>query len=326
VPNEDLAPWQHPHRFDAGNPRAAKTAGWVMWITAVTMIVEIAAGWWFNSMALAADGFHMSTHALAIGVSAYAYRAARKHENDPSFAFGTWKIEILGGFASAQLMLVVAVVVLAGSIERLIWPQPIDYLQALVVAGIGLIVNVASAWLLGMAHDHDHGHGHGHEHEHRHGPGDQPDHAQTHHADLNLRSVYLHVLADIATSVGAIAALTGGWVLGLSWLDAAVGLVGAVLLGWWAKGLLRDTASVLLDREMDHPVVRHIQDLIQRQGDQTVSGIADLHVWRVGRRAYACNISLVTRDDRLDAQTVRRWLSSRREVVHSTIEIHRDAP
>lgn len=309
---ELLARWRHDHVFDAGNAAAERGTRIVMWITAVAMAVEITAGWWFNSMALLADGWHMSSHAVAIGLSAIAYAAARGNARDPRFAFGTWKIEILAGFGGAIFLLGVAVLMLVGSIERFIWPQPIQYREAVVVAALGLAVNIACALILGQAHDH------GHPHEHAHGGSG----GHGAHQDLNLKAAYLHVIADAMTSVLALVALIGGWFYGASWLDPLMGIVGAILIALWAKGLLVDSAKVLLDREMDHPVVREIREVVEIERDGADSRIADLHVWRVGRHAYSCAMTVVTTDATLTADGVRERLSIHEEIVHSTIEIH----
>ncbi|MEO8922377.1 MAG: CDF family Co(II)/Ni(II) efflux transporter DmeF [Caldimonas sp.] len=310
----DLAAWRHEHVFDSGNVAGERGTRLVMWITAAMMVVEIAAGWFYNSMALLADGFHMSSHAVAIGLSAFAYAAARKHLKDPRFAFGTWKIEVLAGFASAIFLLVVVGLMVVASVERMITPQPIHYPEAMVIAAIGLAVNIASAFILGAAHHDDHGHGHQHGHDH--------DHAHPGHGDLNLRSAYVHVVADAATSILAIAALAGGWFLGWSWLDPVMGIVGAVVVALWAKRLIADTSKVLLDREMDHPVVDEIREVVAERGASSETVIADLHVWRVGKATYSCALSLVTHDVHLGADQVRAWLSVHDEIVHSTIEIH----
>ena len=301
---QELSHWQHDHVFDNGGSHAAERGTrLVMWITAAAMLVEIGTGWWFNSMALLADGWHMSSHALAIGISATAYAAARRYARDPRFAFGTWKIEILGGFASAIVLLGVAAMMVLGSLERLVAPQPIAYREAIVVAVLGLVVNVVCALILGRVHHHDHGHSHDHHH----------------HADLNLRSAYVHVMADAATSLLAILALAGGWLYGWSWLDPAMGIVGAVLVAIWAKGLLAQTGKVLLDREMDSPVVQEIREVIEQ--DET--SIADLHVWRVGKASYACALTVVTHDTTLTPDDIRHRLAVHEEIVHSTIELHR---
>ncbi|MFT7721248.1 MAG: CDF family Co(II)/Ni(II) efflux transporter DmeF [Roseateles sp.] len=308
----DLAAWQHEHVFDTGNGAAERGTRRVMWITVAMMGLEIAAGWFYNSMALLADGLHMSSHAVAIGLSAFAYAAARRHARDPRYAFGTWKIEVLGGFASAIFLLGVVALMVYGSVERLLHPEPIHYREAMAIAVLGLVVNLVCARMLGQAHDH----GHGHHHDHHHG------HAG-HHDDLNLKSAYLHVVADAATSVAAIAALLGGWWLGWTWLDPVMGIVGAVVVALWAKGLLAETAKVLLDREMDHPVVDEIREVIAGQGAASETVIADLHVWRVGRASYACALSLVTHDAQLTPAQVRGWLAVHEEIAHATIEIHR---
>ena len=314
----NLTEWQHAHTFDTGNAAAEKGTRWVMWITLLTMGVEIAAGWYYNSMALLADGWHMSSHAVAIGLSTYAYAAARQHAQDSRFAFGTWKIEVLGGFASAIVLLGVAALMVFGSVERLFQPQAIHYPEALAVGVLGLVVNLVCAAILGQAHHH--GHDHGHDHGHGHHP--EHDHPHDAHHDLNLKSAYLHVVADAATSVAALAALLGGWWLGWSWLDPLMGLMGAVLVAVWAKGLLTDTGKVLLDREMDHPVVDEIREVIAEQGSAGDTVIADLHVWRVGKATYSCALSLVTHDAALTPRQVRDWLSVHEEIVHTTIEIH----
>ena len=327
MPTDNLSAWTHDHVFDTGNALAERSTWVVMWITAAAMVVEITAGWWFNSMALLADGWHMSSHAFAIGVSALAYAAARRYAQDRRFAFGTWKIEILGGFASAIFLLGVAAMMVVGSIERIVSPQAIQYREAIAVAILGLAVNLACALILGKAHHHDHGHGHSHGHDHDHF-GHDHDH---HHHDLNLKSAYVHVIADAATSVLAIVALVGGWIYGWSWLDPVMGIVGAVLVAIWAKGLLVETGRVLLDREMDHPVVAEIREVVESGPQADDTRIIDLHVWRVGKEAYSCAIAVVTRDGTLTPDAVRARLAVHEEIVHSTIEIHhhngfREAP
>ncbi len=307
----DLSDWTHDHVFGEGSHAAERGTRAVMWITAATMVIEIVAGWWFNSMALLADGLHMSSHAVAIGLSAFAYAAARRYAKDPRFAFGTWKIEILGGFASAIFLLVVAMMMIVGSVERIIAPAAIHYREAIAVATLGLVVNVVCALILARAHDHPHPGTDGDHHHHGH-----------HHDDLNLKSAYLHVIADAATSVLAIIALAGGWFFGWSWLDPGMGIVGAVLVGIWAKNLIRETGKVLLDREMDHPVVEEIREAVESGSDPELTRVADLHVWRVGRAAYACALSLVTRDPTLTPGRIREKLAQHEEIAHTTIEIH----
>src|SRR5512139_2586916 len=205
----------HVHLFDTHNPLAERRTRQVMWLTAVMMVLEIVAGTLLGSMALLADGWHMSSHALALGVSAGAYWLARRHAGDPRFAFGTWKIEVLGGYTSAVFLLAVAAYMGIESVTRLLQPTEIHFDEAIPVAILGLAVNVVSAWLLSTGHAHAHDHDH-----HAHGAG--------HHHDLNLRSAYLHVVADAATSVLAIIALAGGKYFGANWLDPVMGIVGTV--------------------------------------------------------------------------------------------------
>lgn len=315
--DDNLSGWVHDHVFDEGSHAAERGTRLVMWITAAMMVVEVVAGWWFNSMALLADGWHMSSHALAIGLSAFAYAAARKYAKDPRFAFGTWKIEILAGYTSSVFLLGIAALMVIGSVERIFSPAPIRYQEAIVIASIGLVVNVVCAFILGGAHHHhgEHGHHPGHDHS-----GDEHHH---HHHDLNLKAAYLHVVADAATSILAIAALAGGWLFGWDRLDPVMGIIGAVLVAVWAKNLMVQTGKVLLDREMDAPVVQEIRDVIEGEDQKSGAKIIDLHVWRVGRRSYACALSVVTRHDRLGASQIRNRLGVHGEIVHSTIEVHR---
>ena len=299
---------KHSHRFDEGNPLAEKNTLRVAVLTAVMMVIEIAGGWHYNSMALLADGWHMSSHTVALGLSLFAYVFARKYAHDPRFSFGTWKIEVLGGYTSAIFLVMVAGLMIFQSIERLIAPSQIHYDQAIAIAIVGLLVNLASAWLLKDGHHHDHGHDHTHDHDDHHG-----------HHDLNLRSAYLHVLADAATSVLAIIALFGGKLWGLSWLDPVMGLVGATLVSVWAYGLIRDTGRVLLDAEMGAPVVEEIREVIA--ASPLRAEIADLHVWRVGKGKYACILSLAT-DNEASPEYFKQQLSIHEELVHISIEIN----
>jgi cation diffusion facilitator family transporter len=338
----DLSDWIHSHTFDQGSRAAERGTRWVMWITAVMMVFEIIAGWWYNSMALLADGWHMSSHAVALGLSAFAYAAARKYALDPRFAFGTWKIEVLAGFASALFLVGVAAWMVVSSVERLLDTKPIHYQEAIVIAIIGLVVNLVCALILGRSHDdhgHSHGHSHGHDHDHGHAHGPGLSHSRGHpqgsatdmaekqglrtapQSDLNLKAAYLHVMADAATSVLAVIALIGGLVWGWSWLDPVMGIVGAVMVAMWAKGLLIETGKVLLDREMDHPVVEEIREAIETGLDTGHTKVTDLHVWRVGKQVYSCALSVVTHDVTLTPETIRKQLAVHEEIVHCTIEI-----
>jgi len=327
----DHARWSHRHDFDAGNPAGERVTRWVVWITLVAMVVEIAAGWWFGSMALLADGWHMGTHALAIGLSVLAYAAARRFASDTRFAFGSWKIEVLGAFASAVLLAGAGLLMIIASIERLLSPQPIMYREAIAVAVVGLLINLACARLLGSgAHASHHGHHHGHA---AHGEQHHADDANGHgHADaqagaaaapdLNLRSAYLHVITDALTSVLAILALLGGWLYGWAWLDPLMGILGALLIIAWARTLILQSATVLLDREMDHPLVATIRETIEQHGAAGVHRVIDLHVWRVGRNAFACAVTVVSHDEAIDAAAVRRWLEPLDLLAHATVEVH----
>jgi cation diffusion facilitator family transporter len=310
----DLSPWTHSHVFDCGSPAAERGTRTVMWITAATMIVEIWAGWWFNSMALLADGWHMSSHAVAIGLSAFAYVAARSYSKDSRFAFGTWKIEILAGYTSAVFLLGVAALMAFVSVERIVAPQVIQFPEAIAVAVVGLIVNIACALILGRAEE---------QHNHPNARADKTPHH--HHHDLNLRSAYLHVIADAATSVLAIVALVGGMFFGWNWLDPVMGIVGAILVARWAWGLLRDTGRVLLDREMDHPVATEIREVVASLDQTQSTRIADLHLWRVGKAKFACILSLVTHDPDLSPNRIKAGLSEHGELAHVTVEIHQCA-
>lgn len=309
-------------RFDVGNPLAERGIRRALWLTIVMMVVEIAGGWWYNSMAVLADGWHMSSHALALGLSAFAYSFARRQSRNRAYAFGTWKIEVLGGYTSALLLLGVAALMIWQSVDRLLAPVTIRYTEAIAIAIVGLVVNLVCAWWLrgthshGEAHAQGHGHAHGHGHDHSHAH-EGESHA---HDDMNARSAYVHVLADAATSVLAIVALAGGMFLGLTWLDPAMGLVGAALVSVWAWGLLRDSGRILLDAEMDAPVVAEVREAISNAG--VPATITDLHVWRVGRAKYAVVIGIDT-PAAADAAYFRDLLRVHEELTHVTVEVRR---
>lgn len=309
MPAPDVSPFTHSHQFNHVDAKAERNTRRVVFITAAMMVVEIAGGYWLNSMALLADGWHMSSHALAMGLSVMAYVFARRYAKDRRFAFGTWKIEILGGYSSALLLAVVAALMMIQSIERLFAPAAIHYDDAILIAVVGLGVNLLCAWLLKGEHSHEHGHQHRHGHGHGH---------DAHHHDVNLRAAYLHVIADAATSVLAIVALVGGKLYGASWLDPVMGIVGSVLVARWAWGLLRESGKILLDAEMDQPVIEEIRDVVREHFATTV--VSDLHVWRVGRNSYACILGLVA-TSAISAEEVRRQLAVHEELVHVTVEI-----
>ncbi|MBN8845820.1 MAG: CDF family Co(II)/Ni(II) efflux transporter DmeF [Sphingomonadales bacterium] len=288
----------------------ARRTLWVVLLTAVMMVGEIAAGIAFNSMALLADGFHMATHAGALGIAALAYRYAKHHAESGRYTFGTGKVGDLAGFASALVLGIVAIGIAYESAIRLVDPRPVAFGEATIIAIIGLGVNIVSALLLG--HGHDHGHGHSHDHDHAHGHEHGDDHAHAHEKDNNLRSAYLHVIADALTSVLAIAALVGGRYLGWVWLDPAMGVVGAIVIAVWSWSLMRDTGAVLLDAT-DAGLETEIRSLVEGPGDATIT---DLHVWRVGPGAHAAIVSVVG----TTRETVCQRLRPVHEIEHLTVE------
>ena len=297
--------WKHSHAFDQVNPLAEKNTLRVVVLTAVMMVAEIIGGSLFHSMALLADGWHMSTHAFAMGVSVLAYAYARRFANHPRFAFGTWKVEVLGGYTSAMFLVLVAGAMLYQSVLRLMNPVAIQFDEAIAIAAVGLAVNLACAWLLKDGHHHEHDH-------------DHHDHAHEHHHDLNLRSAYIHVIADASTSVLAIVALTAGKFWGANWLDPIMGIVGAALISVWAYGLIRDTAKALVDADMMAPVVGEIREAIAAAPVRTE--IRDLHVWRVGKGKFACILSLACVED-VQPDYFRKLLGIHEELVHVTVEL-----
>ncbi|UUR07049.1 CDF family Co(II)/Ni(II) efflux transporter DmeF [Sphingomonas glaciei] len=286
----------HSHDFlgDAHDSNARRTR-WVVWLSATMMVAEIVAGTLTGSMALSADGWHMATHTLALGVSALAYSFARRNNGDQRYSWGTGKVGSLAGFASALGLAAVALGILYESGLRLVEPRSVAFGEALVVAVIGLLVNLASAALLGHGHSHDGDHGHDHAHDH------------------NLRSAYLHVLADALTSVLAIAALAAGWWFGIGWLDAAVGVVGALVILHWSRGLVIETAGVLLDRVPDQHLCDELRAKIEGPGDVTVH---DWHLWAVGPGRYAAIVSATG----ATPSEVRRRLGDDKRIAHLTVE------
>ena len=288
---------QHTHDFAVIHEHGEKRTLQVLVLTAVTMTVEITAGMAFGSMALLADGWHMGTHAAAFLITIFAYYYARRHAADPNFTFGTGKVSVLGGFASAVALAVVALVMLAESVYRIWRPQPISFNEAIGVAVLGLLINIISAFLLRDHHDH------GEEHRHDH----------------NLQAAYLHVLADALTSVLAIIALVAGKFLGWSWLDPLMGVVGALIITRWSLSLLQETSPILLDGS----IAEEYQDAIKKKIESVDDNrIADIHVWKVGPADYAAIIAIVTHFPHNPAH-YKNMLADFRKLSHITVEINK---
>ena len=290
--------WEHSHRFNIEDDHAERNTRRVILLTLVMMIVEITAGYIFGSMALLADGWHMGTHAAALGITAFAYYYARKHSDNPSYSFGTGKVGVLGGFGSAVVLAVIALLMGVESIQRLVSPVNIRFNEAIAVAVVGLAVNLISAYLLRGRHHHSHQHGSGHDH--------------------NLRAAYLHVLADALTSLLAIVALITGKAFGWVWMDPIMGIVGALIISRWSYGLLIDTGKVLLDRDVNAEAVEEIRSIVESDSDNRV---ADLHVWRVGSHHLAAIISIVTHFPK-PPDHYKKLLADHHEMAHITVEIN----
>jgi len=303
---------QHHHQFDEGNPLAQKKVLLATILTAVMMIIEIFGGWIFNSMALLADGWHMSSHMIALGLAYIAYRSARYYADDQRFSFGTWKIEILGGYSSAIILIIVAIFMSFQSVERIFSPVPIHFDEAIPIAIVGLLVNLICAWLL-------HGGEYDHVHDLDHMNSSRLEHLH-HEYDLNHKAAFLHVVADAVTSVLAILALFAGKYFGWSLLDPILGMVGALLVANWSWNLIRQTGKTLLDAEMDEPIVEEIRDVIY--GIKISVKITDIHVWKVGKGKFSVILALESEDKNLNADAIRQALSIYKELVHISVEIN----
>jgi cation diffusion facilitator family transporter len=288
--------WQHRHDFAVIHEQGEKRTMQVLFLTAVTMVVEITAGIGYGSMALLADGWHMGTHVAAFMITIFAYRYARTHAKSSAFAFGTGKVSVLGGFASAVALAVVALVMLIESIQRILVPQPIHFNQAIGVAVLGLFINIICAMLLQG----------------------RPGHSHDYHHDHNLKAAYLHVLADALTSLLAITALVSGKYLGWNWLDPIMGIVGAAVITRWSYLLLKETSPVLLDGSIEGEYLTAIKKKIEKAKDNR---IADIHVWRVGPAHYAAIISIVTHYPQR-IEYYKELLRDFEELSHITIEIN----
>lgn len=293
--------WQHEHVFGQDQVKTGERRTLlVVVLTAAMMVVEIAAGLAFGSMALLADGLHMASHATALGISVFAYVYARRLAGHPRYSFGTGKVNALAGFTSAVLLVIFAAAMAWESIDRLIAPVPIALNQALVVAIAGLLVNGASAWILAAPGHHDHGH-----HRHRH--------------DHNLRAAYLHVLADALTSLLAILALLAAKFFAATWLDPAMGVVGAALVTRWSLGLLRETSRVLLDVQLPGGATERLRQALEGEEGERV---ADLHLWSIGPGIQAAAIVVVS-DEPQSPDHYRRLIPADLHVVHATVEVQR---
>nr|WP_321273496.1 CDF family Co(II)/Ni(II) efflux transporter DmeF [uncultured Vibrio sp.] len=295
---------QHRHDFESHNHTGERRTFYVLVLTLITMIVEISAGTLFGSMALLADGWHMGTHAAAFCITLFAYRYAKQHANSERFSFGTGKVSVLGGFTSAIALGIVALMMMVESVHRLFNPETIKFNEAIMVAVIGLVVNLASMLLL---KDH---HNHGHEHHH--------DHHHEYHHDHNLAAAYFHVLADTLTSLLAIVALIIGKFYGWIWLDAIMGMVGALVIGKWTLGLIRQTAPVLLDESIDEQYRQDIRAELAPYAD-----VVDLHVWKVSGHHYSAAIAIKNRSNKSLGE-FKQMLSKFDKIHHLTLELQND--
>ena len=323
--------WRHAHNYYVDTQAAEKKINLVFLLTTVTMVVEIVAGTWFGSMALLADGWHMFTHSAAFAVSMFVYWYSRKHRNSSAFTFGTGKVNALGGFASAVALGTVALMMLIESTERLFLPESISFNEAIIVAIIGFVVNVASVFLLhddhhhhGHSHGHSHGHAHNHAHSHAHSHAHDHEHEHTHenndhHHDHNLKAAYFHVLADTLTSLLAIAALILGKYYGWLWADALMGIVGAVVIGKWAWHLISDSSGMLLDKSLHTEKLEVIADHIEKTGDTKVT---DFHCWQLSGKHVAGVLTIATTTDS-DAESYRAVVSGHLDIDHLTVEVNR---
>jgi cation diffusion facilitator family transporter len=302
--SHSLDQWTHDHVFlGAQHAHNERRTWFVVALTVVMMVGEITAGSIFGSMALLADGWHMATHAAALGIAALAYMFARQHARDSRFSFGTGKFGDLAAFSSAIILGLIAVQIAYESAYRLFYPVPIAFGEAIPVAVLGLAVNLASAWLLGDHHGHDH-----HDHDHAHG--------HHHHHDNNLRAAYVHVLADAATSVLAITALVIAMYSHWTWADPVVGIVGSLVIASWALGLIKASGSVLLDVSVDRDLEGVIRDRLETKGDR----VTDLHLWQIGPGHRAAVISMIS-DHPLPPATYKKRLKGLRDLCHVTVEI-----
>ena len=305
----------HEHNFeDTTNTTNEKKTLRVIILTLITMIAEIVTGTLTGSMALLADGWHMGTHTFALGITYFAYIMARRLSGSPNYGFGTGKFGILSGYTSAIFLGATAIIMIIESIDRIINPVNIAFNEAIIVAVIGLIVNMLSVWMLQGSGADGHSHGHSHHHDHSHSSGDN----HVHH-DHNLRAAYLHVLADALTSVLAIAALFAGKYLGWSFLDPVIGIAGGIVIGKWAIGLLKSSGRLLLDGNDNSEINKQVIEAIESDGDSIVS---DLHIWPISSDALAAAITIISKESRSATEYSSR-LNNITRLKHTTIETHR---
>ena len=309
--------WNHEHSFGQDKKRSSETRTIiVILITASMMCIEIVAGLAYGSMALLADGLHMASHTAALSISAYAYYFARKRAHDRSFSFGTGKVNSLGGYTGAILLLIFALMMVYESIHRLLKPEDILYNQAILVAVIGLIVNGASMLILGHDEHHHHGHDH-HGHDH-HG---HDHHGHDHHGhDHNLRAAYLHVLADTLTSFLAIIALLAAKFYAWNWMDPIMGIIGAILITKWSIGLLKQSGNVLLDRQGPDHLVKSVEKVIKSMPSKPE--IVDLHIWLIGPNIFSAAITVLANEEKCIGCLIKSEIKNISAIVHTTIEVH----
>ncbi|MEZ8638560.1 CDF family Co(II)/Ni(II) efflux transporter DmeF [Vibrio splendidus] len=307
-------PTRHQHNFFSHNSQGEKRTFYVLLLTVITMIVEIVAGTIYGSMALLADGWHMGTHAAAFGITLFAYRYAKKHAESERFSFGTGKVSVLGGYTSAIALGIVALLMLVESVHRLFNPQAIQFNEAIIVACIGLTVNVVSMFLLGD-HHHDHGHEHGHSHSHDHDSDHGHKHGEHHH-DHNLRAAYMHVLADTLTSLLAIVALLFGKFYGWNWLDAAMGMVGAFVIAKWTMNLMKQTSPILLDENIEQDYRDSVTETLM-----PYASVTDFHMWKVSGHHYSAAITLESNSDKTVSE-YKQMLAKFDKINHLTLEVH----
>ena len=311
----------HDHVFLGEGHESSEKKTWaVIWLCTAMMVVEIVGGWLFGSVALIADGVHMSTHAGALLLAALAYSYARRHAGDPRYTFGTGKLGDLAGYTSALILAMISLLIFYEAVSRLFQPTEIHFAEAIPIAVLGLGVNIASAWLLSGGHPHGHDHGHDHDHDH---DNDDRDHHHAHEStgrDHNFRAAVVHVVADAAVSVLVIVGLLLAWAFGWLWMDPVAGLIGAVVIASWAFTLIRDTSAILLDMNPDRALTAKLRGAIEGDGDR----LADLHVWRLGPGHLGAILSVVTPNARNEA-FYREKLRKFGSLSHLTIEV-RAAP